>query len=98
MSQTSSSRSPSRGAAHPSTTAANARFDRETQEQHALSGGDDYELLFTVSPERILDVEAVLTRGVRCTPIGRMVEAKGVECFRNGRAVDIQRRGYDHFS
>jgi thiamine-monophosphate kinase len=72
-------------------------FDCGECERFALCGGDDYEILFTVSPERILDVEAAVAAGTKCTPIGRIVEGRDVACFRRGRRMDIAARGYDHF-
>ncbi len=75
-----------------------ALFSQEECERFALTGGDDYELLFTVPPEKMLDVEAAVARGIRCTPIGRMMENRTLLCCREGRAFDIATRGYDHFS
>jgi thiamine-monophosphate kinase len=66
-------------------------------ERFALSGGDDYELIFTVSVEKLLEVEAAISSGVRCTPIGRMTESRELVCCRGGEPIAVQRRGYDHF-
>ena len=82
----------------PASSAMRALFDTNECERMALGGGDDYELLFTVPPERMLDVEAAIADGVRCTPIGRVVEGDGVHCFRGGAPVEFLRRGYDHFA
>jgi thiamine-monophosphate kinase len=73
-------------------------FSASESLQMALNGGDDYELLFTVPPERLLAVEAAIAAGVRCTPIGRMVEGKGVQCYRGGEPMVVEPRGFDHFS
>jgi thiamine-monophosphate kinase len=67
-------------------------------EAHALSGGDDYELLFTVAKECSRDLEAAIASGVQCTRIGQMVIGSGVSCHRAGVAVPIAARGYDHFA
>jgi thiamine-monophosphate kinase len=82
----------------PILSALRATFDASECERLALNGGDDYELLFTVAPDRLLAVEAAIASGVRCTPIGRIVEGAGVTCYRGGEAVRIEPRGYDHFS
>jgi len=82
----------------PISSALRSCFDASKCEQMALNGGDDYELLFTVPPERLLTVEAAIAGGVRCTPIGRIVAGNGVECFRGGDRLAIEPRGYDHFS
>jgi thiamine-monophosphate kinase len=82
----------------PVSKSAEALFDPKERERLALSGGDDYELLFTVSPERMLDVEAAIAGGVKCTPIGRMIEDRGLVCYRDGQPFEIEHRGYNHFS
>jgi thiamine-monophosphate kinase len=82
----------------PISSALRATFGASECERLALNGGDDYELLFTVAPDRLLAVEAAIASGVRCTPIGRIVEGAGVLCYRGGEAVRIEPRGYDHFS
>ena len=88
----------------PKSDAMHALFDAEECERMSLSGGDDYELLFTVPSERMLDVEAaVASSDLRCTPIGRIVECcvakdRRVQCFRAGQPVNVARRGFDHFA
>jgi thiamine-monophosphate kinase len=83
----------------PRSTALHAPFNRAQFEQLALSGGDDYELLFTVHPADLLAVEAAMAEcDVRCTPIGRVVEGATVSCCRNGHAVIVNDTGYDHFA
>jgi len=82
----------------PNSQPMHALFDASECERMSLSGGDDYELLFTVPGERLLEVEAASALGVRCTPIGRVVAGKGVTCYRAGQVVTIAQHGYDHFS
>ncbi|HYG88295.1 MAG TPA: thiamine-phosphate kinase [Azospirillum sp.] len=67
----------------------------------ALTGGDDYELLFT-APEAARGALADLSRdtGVPITEIGRTVEgpAGRVEVLdAAGAPLDLPRRGWDHF-
>ena len=81
----------------PRSAAMNALLTREAQEPFILGGGDDYELLFTVPPERALQTEAAIASEVRCTPIGRLVEEKRGRCFRGGCEVGVSAPGYDHF-
>lgn len=81
----------------PNSVTMQSLFSSEECARFALSGGDDYELLFTVPPERMLDVEAVIAKGVRCTPIGRMTEGGELICCRAGNPIDIRTRGYNHF-
>jgi len=65
-----------------------------------LTGGDDYELLFTAAPR--LD-EAILALGrklgLRLTRIGRIIDGLGVEVRDTaGQALALRRGGYNHFS
>lgn len=61
-----------------------------------LTGGDDYELLFTAPPQA--DIAAIgATLGVLVTPIGRISEGAGVTIVdRDGAALPLARRGYRH--
>ncbi|MBZ0058394.1 MULTISPECIES: thiamine-phosphate kinase [Enterobacteriaceae] len=66
----------------------------------ALSGGEDYELCFTV-PELnrgTLDV-ALANLGARYTCIGQiMPESEGLQFVQNGEPVTLDWKGYDHFA
>ena len=63
----------------------------------ALHGGDDYELLFTVPPERAKSLPK-LFQGVKLSPIGRITqEAKLVLCDENGRERPLTAGGWDPF-
>lgn len=64
-----------------------------------LSGGDDYELLFSVPPERL---EVVLERcargGETVKEIGRLVDEPGIRLVHpDGRVAEETPRGFDHF-
>jgi thiamine-monophosphate kinase len=62
----------------------------------ASSGGDDYELCFTVAPARTAAMRAALAEaGCRATRIGRVVEGSGVSVAGIGSAP--HRHGWDHF-
>lgn len=69
-----------------------------------LAGGDDYELLFTAPPSRHAAVAALAgTLGLALTRIGMIepgepgVPSRLTLRAANGRAIEIERRGYDHF-
>ncbi len=64
-----------------------------------LAGGDDYELCFTVAPDRRADLLAISSRiGVVLTEIGRIEAGEGVEVRdRSGAPVTPVQRGFDHF-
>jgi thiamine-monophosphate kinase len=57
----------------------------------ALTGGDDYELCFTASPNAVKDIAGI-------TAIGEVVAGPDLVCRHNGEAVDVDDRGYRHFS
>ncbi len=67
-----------------------------------LSGGDDYELLFTVPADRheqVLTLSASLSLPLTC--IGRIEAGKAGDLTvltRAGEPVDVGHRGYDHFA
>ncbi|HEY8537504.1 MAG TPA: thiamine-phosphate kinase [Steroidobacteraceae bacterium] len=69
-----------------------ATFDETTCIDFALSGGDDYELLFTVPAARAAELAAL-----GCTQIGTMTSDRRIVCRRNGEIFQPRRRGYDHF-
>ncbi|WP_295801047.1 thiamine-phosphate kinase [uncultured Microbulbifer sp.] len=60
----------------------------------AVTGGDDYQLCFTV-PERHLDAVAQLDLPV--TAIGRMSAGSGIQCRFNGAPWQAGHAGYRHF-
>jgi thiamine-monophosphate kinase len=69
--------------------------------EFALSGGEDYELAFTVPLARISDAVRKLPAetGVAVKSIGRMVpKAKGMTLInRKGERVALKPKGFDHF-
>ena len=72
-----------------------AFLGRSDAEPAALSGGDDYVLLFTVPPVRLSLLQA---EGVPIHVIGRVAEGQGVTLVDgSGRDITPQTRGYQHF-
>lgn len=66
----------------------------------ALSGGEDYELLFTVPVPKIPKaLQLPGSTGVAVKSIGRMVPAaQGITLItRDGKRVPLKKQGYDHF-
>ena len=65
-----------------------------------LAGGDDYELCFTAHPnsrDSIQELTDVL--GIPITRIGQVKRGKGVSLHGpDGKPVNIDARGYDHFT
>jgi thiamine-monophosphate kinase len=71
---------------------------REDCEHLVLTGGDDYELLFTMPAVEAERFEAELGQLFAVTRIGEIEEGRGVRCERGGLAVVVAGRGYDHFA
>lgn len=64
-----------------------------------LSGGDDYELLFTAPPEAAAGVLAAAARsGVPVAEVGNIVVGGGVKVIaEDGREIELTSTGYRHF-
>lgn len=71
----------------------------EQMQAWALSGGDDYELCFTVPPQLRHEIDTLIARGeLSASCIGRMTSTKGVYCLdAAGNRVMIADTGYQHF-
>lgn len=65
----------------------------------ALSGGDDYELCFTIPPDRETAFRNASTHfGVSCSYIGDIEAESGLRIIdKSGQRYQAQRAGYDHF-
>ncbi len=72
---------------------------QEDPERLALHVGEDYVLLGTHPAEKaVILKEALLSRGCRYFPIGRIVEGYGIKLqMPDGAIKPIPDRGYDHF-
>jgi len=57
-----------------------------------LIAGDDYELCFTVSPEKV----KLLT--ILCTKIGVIEALSGLRLYKSGQLQSLTSKGYEHFS
>ena len=82
----------------PPSLAMQELFDADTAIDYSLAGGDDYELLFTLPPDKLPDLLAHRDPAVPLTTIGVMVGGSGVQCERNGAPFVPKRVGYDHFA
>ncbi|HAO31727.1 MAG TPA: thiamine-phosphate kinase [Candidatus Competibacter sp.] len=76
-----------------------ASLDRDAAAALALASGDDYELCFTVPPERVSQLErAAAAWDCRCTRIGVITAKSGLRLVRaDGSDFLLERLGYDHF-
>ncbi len=65
----------------------------------ALSGGDDYELCFTVSGKQQGMLETALSNaGCSFTCIGRVTGKRGIQFQNSGANVSLNLKGFEHFN
>lgn len=86
-------------AAIPLSPAIEAVADREHALRLALTGGDDYELCFTVPPERAREAGS-LWAAWECgvTDVGLIQNGDGLRCIAEaGDRFEVNQRGYSHF-
>jgi thiamine-monophosphate kinase len=72
---------------------------RDQRQAYQFSGGDDYELCFSVAPERRAELEELLQRhAIAVAEIGAIEAQPGLRCrYADGRIVTPSRHGFDHF-
>ncbi|TQV74089.1 thiamine-phosphate kinase [Aliikangiella marina] len=64
----------------------------------ALTGGDDYELCFTVDEDELESTKQALeTVGIDCIPIGRLTGKPGVRLLHHKEELTVEALGYSHF-
>lgn len=72
--------------------------DLQAQWELALTGGEDYELLFTVAPEREAAVTALATTALPLTRIGEIRSESGLELVAaDGTSLPPPAGGFKHF-
>ncbi len=63
-----------------------------------LTGGDDYEILLTLSPDKLPAFRAAAAAtGIAVTEIGRVSAGQGARFIRDGKALSFARPSYSHF-
>jgi thiamine-monophosphate kinase len=64
----------------------------------ALTGGDDYEILLTLAPEKLAAFTASAElAGIAVTEIGRVASGRGARFVRDGKPLDFAQASYSHF-
>jgi thiamine-monophosphate kinase len=76
-----------------------AGLDEDQMRRYQLSGGDDYELLFTLPPQYagwLGDLSQEL--GIRLSIIGAIEKGEGIRCLaKDGTAYHVPDTGFEHF-
>lgn len=63
-----------------------------------LTGGDDYEIVLTIAPEKTAAFRAAADKaGVAVAEIGRVNSGQGARFMRDGKALSFARTAYSHF-
>lgn len=63
--------------------------------QHMLNGGDDYQLVFTISQQNFSKFTTNFPNLIY--PIGEIVAGQGLQLFENGQKVAFNLQGWNHF-
>ena len=86
-------------AALPVSEALVAAVGREVAREYALTGGDDYELLFTVPLARLGAMTHAVALGLGpVTRIGTLLSGNGVRVSARGGVTQFSGSGFDHFA
>ncbi|OAU95675.1 thiamine-phosphate kinase [Moraxella catarrhalis] len=64
--------------------------------QHILNGGDDYQLCFTLSPDRFMAFQRDFP-DLAIYPIGKIIDAQGLTLMHHDEPVEIPIKGWQHF-
>ena len=77
-----------------------ADIEQQRMRQWMLSGGDDYQLLFTVSNKQLSAVQSLIDQGLLiATQIGTVCTGEPqVRCYFQGEYQPQQQSGYQHFA
>jgi len=83
----------------PLSAALLGRAGRDAAERLALTGGDDYELVFSVPAARLEAFTEHARRSViDCSAIGRLTAGEGLQLRRAAHVMQFSHSGYEHFS
>jgi thiamine-monophosphate kinase len=64
----------------------------------ALTGGDDYEIVLTLAPDKLASLrQAAHAVGVAVTDIGRVTAGEGARFIQGGQVLAFDRPSYSHF-
>ena len=85
----------------PLSTSLKKKYNLEKTEAFALSGGEDYELCFTIPANKKSEIEKLSQAlNVPCTCIGKIVPQNNnqITFLKDGRVINYQApSGFDHF-
>jgi len=83
----------------PLSTMLRGTLEQDKAIELALSGGDDYELLFTVSEDNKVGMETALSNlGIETTCIGQINASNQITTVNKGKPLNLNIKGFEHFS
>ncbi len=72
--------------------------NQEAAQVLALTSGEEYELCFTLPPEKKAKTEAILTHSaIPFSCIGRLTDEKGIVLMNQSKVLNWELSGWDHF-
>jgi thiamine-monophosphate kinase len=71
---------------------------KNSMQELALTGGEDYQLLFVFSPTKLARIKALKDQGHMVSVIGEVVKGRGVKLFQKGKEIKLTAKGYQHFN
>jgi len=75
-----------------------ARINRLSSLDLVLYGGEEYELVLTITPGSLRKAQAAVAKVGGClVPIGKATREKGVFYLSGGERFEIEPKGYEHF-
>lgn len=70
---------------------------KKNKEVLALSGGEDYQLLFTFPKSRLKKIQRMIQQGYPISIIGEVKQGKDVTVLSQGKVYEAPEKGYEHF-
>lgn len=70
---------------------------KKNKEVLALSGGEDYQLLFTFPKSRLKKIQRMIQQGYPISIIGEVQQGKDVTVLSQGKVYEAPEKGYEHF-
>lgn len=74
-----------------------AILKKNNQETLALTGGEDYQFLFTFPRRKLSTVESMINRGHPISIVGEVIKGNGVKVLADGKLLKTPVKGYEHF-
>jgi thiamine-monophosphate kinase len=66
------------------------------KQELALTGGEDYQLLFSFGRKKLAQIEELKAQGFDVSVIGEVKQGKGVHIFDRGAEVMVSAKGHEH--